>query len=149
MHFYLVRHGEAVSANLDPRRPLSERGRTAVGELAQLSAGRRVEVAEICHSGILRARETAEILASRLNPTRGLREITGLLPEDDPEICKTEIETAAEPIMVVGHLPYVRRLAALLIGSDRDHSVIEFAPATMICCSKDDSGWRLDWLLQP
>jgi len=150
VRFYLVRHGDAVSANVDPLRPLSVRGRAAVGELAKLSASRSVEVAEICHSGILRARETAEILASCLNPPGGVREIAGLLPEDAPVIGKTELETATEPIMLVGHLPHLQRLAALLLPLEgAGGSAIEFGPATMICCSKNCAGWHFSWQLQP
>jgi phosphohistidine phosphatase len=149
VHVYLVRHGDAVPADVDPRRPLSARGREAVNELAQLSASRQIQVAEICHSGILRAQETAEILADYLRPPRGLRQIPGLLPDDDPQFGKTEIETADEPILLVGHLPYMKRLAVLLAKGDGERSRLEFGPATMICCSKIGAGWQIDWQLQP
>jgi len=146
---YLVRHGEALAANLDPRRPLSERGRDDVAKLAQLAVTRNVRVAEICHSGILRARETAEILASSLNPPKGVCQIAGLLPEDDPILGKAEIESAAQPTMLVGHLPYMSRLAALLVTRDAARDVIQFAPATMACCSPIGSIWRIDWQINP
>jgi phosphohistidine phosphatase len=117
--------------------------------LGQLSASRQIRVAEICHSGILRAQETAEILADYLKPPRGLRQITGLLPEDDPQVGKAEIETALEPIMLVGHLPHMRRLASLLVKKDGERSMVEFIPATMICCSNIGGRWQFEWQLQP
>ena len=146
---YLVRHGDAVSAQIDPRRPLSVRGREEVAQLAQLAASRDVQVAELCHSGILRAQETAEILAAYLNPPRGLRQIAGLLPDDDPDLAKVEIQAAEQPIMLVGHLPYMSRLAALLIKGDAAGPVIEFSPATMLCCAKVGAGWQIDWQIAP
>lgn len=149
MRCYLVRHGDALAAELDPRRSLSERGRADVAKLAQLAAAKEVKVAEIFHSGILRAQETAEILALSLRPPRGVRQIGGLLPEDDPIIGKAEIESSEEPTMLVGHLPYMGRLAALLITGDAARSIIEFAPATMVSCSQIGSIWRMDWQINP
>jgi len=146
---YLVRHGDALSAQVDPQRPLSERGRVEVAELAQLALSREVQVAEIRHSGILRAQETAEILAGYLNPPDGVHPSAGLLPEDDPEIVKAELEAAGQPIMLVGHLPYVARLAALLVNGDAAQSIGEFSPATMLCCTKIGARWRIEWQIAP
>ena len=149
MHCYLVRHGDAQSAQVDPQRPLSARGRSEVSELAQLALSRDVQVAEIRHSGILRAQETAAILAGYLNPPGGVHPSAGLLPEDDPEIAKAELEAAGQPIMLVGHLPYVGRLAALLVKGDAAQSIGEFSPATMLCCSKIGARWRIEWQIAP
>jgi phosphohistidine phosphatase len=149
VRFYLVRHGDALSANIDPQRPLSARGREQVTELAGLAVSREVQVSEIRHSGILRARATAEILAVYLRPRRGARQSAGLLPEDDPEIGKAELDVADQSIMLVGHLPYMNRLAALLVKSAAAPSTIEFAPATMLCCSRVGALWQIDWQITP
>ena len=149
MHCYLVRHGDAQSAQVDPQRPLSARGRAEVAELAQLSLSRDVQVAEIRHSGILRAQETAAILAGYLNPPDGVHPSAGLLPEDDPAIAKVELDAAGQPIMLVGHLPYVGRLAALLVMGNAAQSIGEFSPATMLCCTKIGARWRIEWQIAP
>jgi phosphohistidine phosphatase len=149
VHCYLVRHGDAQSAQVDPQRPLSARGRAEVAELAQLALSRDVQVAEIRHSGILRAQETAAILAGYLNPPDGVHPSAGLLPEDDPEIAKAELDAAGQPIMLVGHLPYVGRLAALLVKGDAAQSIGEFSPATMVCCTKIGARWRIEWQIAP
>ncbi len=146
---YLVRHGEAVSAALDPQRPLSAHGRAQVAELGQLALSRNVTVAEVLHSGILRARQTAEILAGYLQPPGGLRLSVGLLPEDDPECVKIELEAAVEPILLVGHLPFMDRLASLLLRGDRGLSKAEFSPATMVSCAKIEAMWRIEWQIGP
>jgi len=146
---YLVRHGDAQSAQVDPQRPLSARGRAEVAELAQLALSRDVQVAEIRHSGILRAQETAAILAGYLNPPDGVHPSAGLLPEDDPAIAKVELDAAGQPIMLVGHLPYVGRLAALLVMGNAAQSIGEFSPATMVCCTKIGARWRIEWQIAP
>ena len=148
MRFYLVRHGDALAARVDARRPLSARGREQVAELARLAVNREVQVAEIRHSGILRARETAEILAGYLTPGRDICESAGLLPEEDPQIAKAELDTADQSIMLVGHLPHMNRLAALLDKSAAP-STIEFSPATMLCCSRVGGLWQIDWRMAP
>ena len=149
MRCYLVRHGDALSAQVDPQRPLSARGRAEVAESAQLALSRDVQVAEIRHSGILRAQETAEILAGYLKPPGGVHPSAGLLPEDDPEIAKAELDAAGQPIMLVGHLPYVGRLAALLVKGDATQSIGEFSPATMLCCAKIGARWQIEWQIAP
>jgi phosphohistidine phosphatase len=146
---YLVRHGDAVSASENPERPLSPTGREAVEQIARLARERQVEVSAIYHSGILRAKETAEILAKHLMPPSGVTAISGLLPEDDPMVGKAELEAAAAPIMLVGHLPYMSRLAALLVRGDMEAPVVSFQPASMVCCSNVAAQWKIDWHLAP
>jgi phosphohistidine phosphatase len=146
--FYLVRHGEAMSRVQDSERPLTPRGREAVEEVARLASVRNVQVSGICHSGILRAKQTAEILDSHLHSAMGVCPTSGLLPEDDPMIAKTELETAQQSILLVGHLPHMKRLAALLATGNPDREVVaNFAPATMICFSYDHFHWRISWIL--
>jgi phosphohistidine phosphatase len=146
---YLVRHGEAVAASENPKRPLSQAGREAVEQVARLARERQVEVSAIYHSGILRAQETAEILAKHLKPPSGVKAISGLSPDDDPMAGKAELETATDPVMLVGHLPYMGRLAALLVRGDTESAVIDFPPAAMVCCSRVGAQWKIEWHLAP
>jgi phosphohistidine phosphatase len=147
MFFYLARHGDALSAVENPSRPLSRAGRTGVERLAQEARKRAVKIAVIYHSGILRAAETAAILAESLNPPFGVKKLSGLLPEDDPALAKAELESSRDSIMLVGHLPYMNRLAGLLIAGDPNRVVAEFAPATMLCCEIDGGHWKIVWKL--
>ena len=63
MMLYLVRHGDAVGADVNPTRPLSEEGREEVLKVAHHLKKNRIEVDHIWHSGKVRAIETAEIIA--------------------------------------------------------------------------------------
>jgi phosphohistidine phosphatase len=149
VNFYLVRHGDAVSETLDSQRPLSRRGQEQVEQVARVAAARQVQVSAIFHSGILRAAQTAEIMARHLSPDLGVRRTTGLAPQDDPAIARAELETSQAPAMFVGHLPHMNRLAGLLINRDADRGAVEFAPATVVCVSYHGSLWQLVWALAP
>jgi phosphohistidine phosphatase len=149
VNFYLVRHGDAVSETLDPQRPLSGNGQEQVERAARAVAARRARVSAIFHSGILRAEQTADIMARQLAPELGVRRITGLAPPDDPAIAKAELETSPASVMLVGHLPHLGRLAGLLINGDVERHAVEFAPATVVCVSHQSSLWRLVWVLGP
>jgi phosphohistidine phosphatase len=147
VNVYLVRHGEAVSEKQDPQRPLSLSGREEVERVARMAAAKNVQVSAIFHSGILRARQTAEILAESLQCTSGVQPLSGLRPQDDPAIAKAEIEAADSAIVLVGHLPHLNRLVTLLLSGDAESPVMEFPPATMVCCSNDTSKWKISWIL--
>jgi phosphohistidine phosphatase len=138
-----------VPASENPQRPLSLAGRETVEQIGRLARKRKVRVSAIYHSGILRAQETAEILARHLLPPLGVQAIAGLLPEDDPEIVKAEIEAATEPVLLVGHLPYMSRLAALLVHGDMEATIINFQPAAMVCFSQIAARWKIDWHVGP
>lgn len=145
LDFYLVRHGAALAQGADSQRPLTPMGRQGVARVAQTAAARNILISEIVHSGILRAQQTAEIFAEYLSPPNGVRAMSGLCPQDDPMLGKAELEAARHPLMLVGHLPYMGRLAGLLASGDPDRTVVEFAPATLVCFSRDHSGWKISW----
>ena len=146
MDFYLVRHG---AAKAEGERPLSDRGRKQVEEAARGAAAKRIQVSEILHSDKLRAKQTAEILARSLLPRRGIRESGGLSPEDDPSIAKAELEASESPLMLVGHLPHLGKLASLLVTGDPDREVTEFQPAGLVCLARAGGKWEITWSLAP
>jgi phosphohistidine phosphatase len=149
MKLYLVRHGEARAGADDAARPLTEWGREQVRRMARHVAALGLQVSEIRHSGKLRARESAEIVAERLAPAQGLLEMQGLNPGDDPAIAKAAIEAMGESVMLVGHLPHLGRLASSLLMGDPGKELIRFAEAACACLSREEGGWLLEWLITP
>ena len=145
VYAYLVRHGEAVAQMEDPKRPLSVKGRGDVQRTAQLALRGKIRISAIYHSGILRAFETAQIMADILAPPLGLHLHPGLLPEDDPAIVKAELDLMEDPVAVVGHLPHLNRLAALLTTGDAKRAVVEFLPAMMIGFERQIHQWKIIW----
>jgi len=149
VNFYLMRHGDAVSALENPQRPLSKEGCRRVEQTARMALQRNIEVSLVYHSGILRAMETAEILAAHLARNVRIAPLSGLLPEDDPTLVQAELDAASNSILLVGHLPFMGRLAGLLVAGDPDRPVVDFAPATMVCCVRAAAQWQIDWQITP
>src|SRR5918995_6950725 len=149
MEFYLVRHGEAVSQAVNGQRPLTPGGRRDVERIGQAAAERGIQPSQIFHSGLLRAQQTADILGERLGPIEGVRELVGLRPDDDPVIAKAELESSTVSLMLVGHLPHIRRLASFLVAGDADRELVEFAPATVLGLSYEDYLWKILWKITP
>lgn len=149
MKVYLVRHGDAVAERVEVARPLSARGREEIERTARLAAQLRFQVVEIRHSGLLRARQTADILGAHIMPARGVRETTGLRPDDDPWIAAAECEAPGGPVMLVGHLPHLGRLAAALLTGGEGREVIRFGTGTIAGLVKTDNGWLLTALIGP
>ena len=149
INIYLVQHGEAKPETEDPARPLSERGRGEVERVARHVAALRLHVAEIRHSGKLRARQTAEILARHLLPARGIRETEGMAPEDSPGKAIAEIQAATQPLMLVGHLPHLRRLTSSLLVGDPAKEIVRFRNGAIVCLVNAGGGWLVHWILTP
>jgi len=149
MECYLVRHGEAQHGPEGSARPLTARGREEIRQVARYAAALGIQVAEIRHSGLVRARETAEILASHLAPRRGIGQADGLAPEDDPQTACAAIEAVREPVMLVGHLPHLGRLASALVLGSPAREVVRFRPGTVACLAKAGGGWVVEWVVTP
>ena len=148
MKVYLVQHGIPKHEEEDPRRPLSSQGIEEVKRVAEHLSRAGIRVTDIYHSGKLRARETAEILAERLMP-EGLNEAEGLKPLDDPALWAERIEKASTDIMLVGHLPHLQKLSSLLITGDQEKRVIAFRQGGVVCLEIDTEGWAIKWIVTP
>ncbi len=147
MLLYLVRHGEAGAAATDAARPLTGYGRDQVARVAREAARRLVVVDEIRHSGRLRARETAEILAAELAPAAKPVATEGLHPGDDVEVVGWGLSEESGALMLVGHLPFMGYLTGLLLDGDADRAPVSFATATMASLRRDGESWELLWVV--
>ncbi len=150
MKLYLVRHGKAERAGAtDWARALSERGEQDARNVAALAARLKVEVDQIHHSGLVRAEQTAAIFAEKLAPPQGVVEVTEMTPMDDVAHTAQELARLSRPVMLVGHLPHLERLAALLVTGDPNGSVVQLRTGSMLCLEPDDARWRVSWLVTP
>lgn len=150
MFLYLVQHAEAKREEEDPARPLSERGIQEATRVARHLARLPLPLAGIIHSQKLRARQTAELLFHHLKPLKGIREVDGLSPLDDPALWASRLESGSEDLMVVGHLPHLGRLAGLLLCGNASRQVIHFRMAGVVCLKRDgEDGWGIQWMVTP
>jgi phosphohistidine phosphatase len=150
MKLYLVQHGEALADEIDPARPLSDAGSRDVRNMAVFLAERSLAVARVAHSGKLRARQTAELLADALAPGRPVDERSGLNPNDPPEDLARELAKWNEDAMVVGHLPFLGRLVALLVSGEQHDDIVAYRPGSVVCLERGSGdGWTVAWMLRP
>lgn len=150
MTLMLVQHGKAASAELDPERGLTAEGRADVERIADVARGYRVRVAAILHSGKTRARQTAEIFADRLGPGIRVAAVDGMDPNDDVVPFAAGL-SAADSRMLVGHLPFMEKLASHLITGSSERPVFKFQNGGIVCLdfNKGNGTWVIKWALMP
>jgi phosphohistidine phosphatase len=149
MALYLIQHGKALPQEQDSDRRLSPEGRTEAETMAATVHSQRIAVRRIEHSGKPRARETAEIFAAALYPADGVGVRAGLNPNDDVTALAPSLR-AGDNLMLIGHLPFMERLAAFLVAGDPDRLIVKFQNAGVVALDQDPAGhWHLLWALTP
>ena len=150
MLLYLVQHAEAKREDEDPERGLTDRGFRDIARTALFAKDQGVRINRIRHSGKKRALQTAQTLASYLKPENGVVPVDGLLPMDDPKTWAERLTAMNEDSMLIGHLPHLARLAALLLCGDGEKPVIEFRNAGIACMRRSEDGhWAVAWMVVP
>jgi phosphohistidine phosphatase len=150
MRLYLVQHGKALPEEQDPQRPLAPEGRQEAEKVAHFLKPLGLTVARVWHSGKARAWQTAQIYAEVLTVGQELTARDGLNPNDDVAPLRDELAIAAEDTMLVGHMPFVDKLAALLLTGRESPSVIAFKNAGVVCLGRtEDSRWQVEWIITP
>lgn len=150
MKLYLARHGDSSIISSDDERPLSEIGIRDVKNLADVIAPQQIPVAHIFHSKKKRARETAEILASAFQFTGELQTRNELDPMADISIIMQEIAALNADVLLVGHMPFMGKLAGLLLAKNEYSNVVNFATATLLCLEQvERDQWTINWMLSP
>jgi len=149
MLLYLVQHAEAKSKEEDPARDLTEKGRRDTERMARYLKRLNVPISLIFHSGKTRAHSTAEILAEQVQPAAGVSDAPGLAPLDDPAIWAERVASLEEDTLLVGHLPHLGKLAALLLSGDKEKSMVNFQMGGVVCLRRQEGNWALDWMIVP
>lgn len=149
MQLYLVQHAEAQSEDVDPERKITPKGRTDAIRVANMAQKMDVSVTEIRHSGKTRARQTAGILKNYVEPQKGVREAEGLGPVDDVQPIGDQITQDQQDVMLVGHLPFMERLAGYLLTGDADQKVIDFQNAGIVSLALEEGQWIVNWIATP
>lgn len=149
MALLLVQHGKNLPKETDPEKGLSPEGKKDVEHIAGMLKNYSVPVDEIWHSGLKRARETAEIFAACLETGLEPLKKEGLAPLDDV----TELHPLPqENIMIVGHLPFMERFVSFLVTGSPDRSpVVKFQNGGIVALDKNDEtgSWFIKWTLFP
>jgi len=149
MKLYLAQHGEAKSEIQDPERPLTENGIFNVRRVAAyITKNTDARVHSIFHSGKKRSLQTAEIFAELLKPLKGLQLGKELGPNSLPWGWVERLSQIQDDIMIVGHLPHLQKLSALLLCQDDTKPIIQFQKGGVISLNRNESGiWSIEWIV--
>jgi phosphohistidine phosphatase SixA len=118
MKLFIMRHGEAGWHAQDDQRELTDAGRQQVSRVAAQLADNDCRPEVIWCSPLVRARQTAAIMAERLNCS--IVEKPFITPDDDPAQCLDALlANTASPLLLVSHMPLVGALTGLLTEGHR------------------------------
>ncbi len=145
MYIFIVQHGDALPSEVDPERPLSEKGRSQVARMAEFLQHVPVSPDIIFHSTKKRALETAQIISTVLGGIE-MQTRTDLNPNDSPDAVCEELSSAERNVMIVGHMPFLQKLAVKLISPGREgvNSIVEMSNASPLIIVKRGSSFIID-----
>ncbi len=155
-----MRHAHALTAEEAIERPLSDRGRAAIQQIAGFFlSNAELSPAQVWHSPLMRARETADLLVQGLRLDCARVETAGLLPEDEPYLMAERLARypTDHDLILVGHEPHLSALATLLVRGKARPVAFNLRKGAMISLSAADGvhklnglpRWRVRWHFSP
>jgi phosphohistidine phosphatase len=123
MELYLLRHGLAVERGTagfenDSARPLTPKGRRQLRKIAAAMKQMDLNFDLILSSPLLRAKQTAEIVAAELKLKKRLKFSKALAPGGDAAVLFRQLERVKPSpgnVLLVGHEPDLSRLVSRLV----------------------------------
>src|SRR5262249_9432368 len=122
MELYILRHGlagqhKSSDPEVDRLRPLTPAGRKKMRRIGAVMRAMDLSIDLILSSPYTRAIQTADLVARELKLRKVLKFCEPLGAEGDPrELIKELVRRAPKSVMVVGHEPYLSRLASVLLS---------------------------------
>jgi phosphohistidine phosphatase len=150
---YLMQHGQATTEAENPARPLTAAGRAAVERVAARARVAGVRISHCVHSGKLRAEQTAQLLVSEIGAETSIQARPGLAPNDavTPAAEWLRGVTEHQAIALVGHLPFLDRLASLLVAGEEETQVVRFRMGGLVKLEPKENrdGFLVAWAVSP
>ncbi|MDP7080792.1 MAG: phosphohistidine phosphatase SixA [Candidatus Undinarchaeales archaeon] len=151
MELYLIQHAQAHTKEEDHGRSLNTEGRKTIDNVSAHLKRLGLRTHIIYHSTKLRSRQTAQEYAKVIPSWRGCVERQGLCPNDDIGPVMEELSSSRKAVAIVGHLPFLSRLASALLLGDPERDVIKFQHAGVVKLERNDETgrWQVAWTLFP
>ena len=156
IELYLIRHGVAADRGDewpdDAKRPLTPEGIEKLRKSAQGLERLGVTFDVMLTSPLVRARQTADVIAAELDPHPHIAHIDSLAPGGSFQAVMADVEKQGRRtrIALVGHEPGLGELAARLIGT---RHALEFKKGAVCRIDVDrvppSASGDLRWLLTP
>ena len=147
MKLYLIQHGIALPEEKDPEKSLSPEGKDDTKKTAEFLKAKNIEVDAVWHSPKMRAAQTAQIIVNSIL-CEEIQERDDLNPLDSVENISQEIESLNKDLMIVGHLPFLQKLASLLLSGSEKNQFISFKNSGAVCLEYTDN-WKIVWVVTP
>ena len=149
MKLYLMRHAQALASTDDPQRGLSAHGRLEIQDVMAQAVARLEGIEQVLHSGVLRAAQTAQMVAKTLD-VEPISAVSWLGESDDIGNFLAMLPAWDSDTLVVSHYPFLMQLIAVLLAKNEAMlSEVQFSTATLVCLEKTSSGWQLSWVISP
>lgn len=119
MKLYLIRHADAVSAGPglpDSSRYLSADGRQVARRVGRILREEGVSFDLVLTSPLVRAVQTAELMAEAVDYLGEIRAHGGLVPGCEPQVIAADAARRGGDLALFGHEPSISALAAYLTG---------------------------------
>jgi phosphohistidine phosphatase len=145
---YLVHHVDALSAEQDPQRHISPKGRDQADRLGTRLKALGVAPVRILHSDKQWTIDTAERVAAKLGKESSTAKAAYPINTGDPVApFIAEIAAAKGDVMMCGHVDYLLRSASRLVCGDEKRKVIEFKPGngTAVCIEGEGNDWYITY----
>ena len=154
MNLYMALHAEAeekTPPEQDAARKVVQAGFDDIKRVANFApVAKGGALSALYHSPTVRTRETAEGFAQHFETRDGAVEADGLMAEDDISGWLEKLNGADDDLMIVGHMPNLKRIAGSLIAGDEAAHPIQFARAGIACLQRrDDKSWAVSWMVTP
>ena len=148
MKVYLVHHADALSAEQDPQRHISPKGREQSDRLGSRFRALGVSPVRILHSDKQWTIDTAARIAAKLGMENRTAKTAYPINTGDPvEPFVAEIAKAGGDVMMCGHVDYLLRAASRLVCGDEKRKVVEFKPGngTAVCLEGKGDDWVVSY----
>jgi phosphohistidine phosphatase len=103
----------------------------------------------VYHSEKKRAEDTALIIAEYVKAEKIIRR-EDLAPNDAVDGMVREVLSSRDDLLVVGHSPFLPRLASKLLCGSEKHYIADFQFSGLMCLEQiDREKWFIQWFIQP
>ncbi len=147
MRLYLIQHGIALPESEDSQKGLSDKGVVQTQKMAEFLRRQDAKIDLIWHSKKLRAVQTAQIFSQHITAAE-IVERDDINPQDSVDKFAHELEAADKDAMIVGHLPFLQKLAAKLLVKSANIELISFKNSAIVCLEYKES-WKILWMIDP
>lgn len=117
MEAIIIQHGDAVDSSINQQRPLSQKGKEQFHKFAQFLHIINWKPDIVIHSGILRAYESAAIVAEKFNCEVAVNKYIN--PNDNPDTIIQYLLHEKRNVIVVTHKPFIDVLVAQVLSTSQ------------------------------